>query len=75
MAPISNELSSSTSVDDIFTLHGDRCKRPCSITWEDKHRDQSIGAARLRELTVLIRSIIESKPEYKALPQPKGGYM
>jgi hypothetical protein len=45
------------------------------LTWEDEHADQSGRATRLRELTVLIREIIESRPEYKALPEPRGGYM
>ena len=31
-------------------------------------------ADKLRELINLITSIIRSKPEYKALPQPRGGY-
>ena len=45
------------------------------VNWEDEHQDQSTRAARLRELTVLICSIIESKPEYRSLPEPRGGYM
>jgi hypothetical protein len=45
------------------------------LRWEDAYGDRGLAATRLRELTVLIREIIESKPEYKALPPPSGGYM
>ncbi len=56
-----------------FKVHRDTTVT--EVTWEDQHADQSYRAKRLRELTVLIREIIESRPEYRALPQPRGGYM
>ena len=45
------------------------------VTWENEYLDESPRAVALKELAQLIQQIIESTPEYKALPQPRGGYM
>jgi len=45
------------------------------LSWEDEILNEDEKADRLRELINLIRSIIESKEEYKRLPEPKGGYL
>ena len=45
------------------------------LKWEDEITNPDIKADKLRELIKLIRDIIESKPEYKALPEPSGGYL
>jgi hypothetical protein len=45
------------------------------LRWEDRVLNENKEADRLRELIVLIRNIIESREEYKNLPEPKGGYM
>lgn len=45
------------------------------LRWDDEIRNPNEQADRLRELINLIRSIIESKDEYKKLPEPKGGYL
>ena len=45
------------------------------IRWDDEILNPNEQANRLRELINLIRGIIESKEEYKSLPEPKGGYL
>jgi len=45
------------------------------LWWEDVISYLDAKANKLRELINLIRIIIESKDEYKKLPQPTGGYM
>jgi len=45
------------------------------LLWEDEIRNENEKAYKLRELIKLIRSIIESKEEYKELPEPRGGYL
>ena len=45
------------------------------VRWEDQYGDEGARAVRLRDLAEFIREIVESKPEYKALPEPKGGYL
>ena len=45
------------------------------LYWDDANINQNIQAIKLRELITLIRTIIESKPEYTQLPQPRGGYL
>lgn len=44
------------------------------LTWADEIKNPDLQADKLRELINIITSIIRSKPEYKALPQPRGGY-
>jgi hypothetical protein len=44
------------------------------LLWEDAIVNQNSQAIKLRELTNLIRTMIESKPEYSNLPAAKGGY-
>ena len=44
------------------------------IRWEDKHFSEEIKAKKLRELIQLITIMIQDSPEYKLLPQPRGGY-
>lgn len=44
------------------------------LTWEDYITNRDEKADKLRELIKVIRDIVESKREYKALPVPKGGY-
>jgi hypothetical protein len=45
------------------------------LRWEDEILNPDVKADKLRELITLIINIIESKPEYKALPEIRGGYM
>ena len=45
------------------------------LRWEDSIVYEDIQADKLRELIQLIWDIIEAKDEYKALPEPKSGYM
>lgn len=55
-----------------------RAKRGLNVKelrWDDEHGDQSARAVKLRELIRLVREIIEFTDEYKALPEPRGGYM
>ena len=55
-----------------MTTRGDVVKE---VTWEDKYWDERALVTNLRDLCQLVREIIESTPEYKALPEPRGGYM
>jgi hypothetical protein len=45
------------------------------LSWDDRYSDQTARATMLRYLFALIRGTVESKAEYKALPEPRGGYM
>ena len=45
------------------------------LRWEDEITNPDEKADRLRELILLIRNIIESKEEYKTLPEPTSGYL
>ncbi len=45
------------------------------LLWHNKYVNSDLQADKLKELINLIISIIESKPEYQALPKPSGGYM
>ena len=45
------------------------------LSWADEIQNPDPQADKLRELINLITSIIRSKPAYKALPQPRAGYM
>ncbi len=45
------------------------------LLWHDKITNSDEKADKLKELISLIRNIIESKEEYKALPEPSGGYL
>ncbi len=45
------------------------------LLWHAKYVNLDLPGAKLMELINLIRDIIESKDEYKALPEPSGGYM
>jgi hypothetical protein len=45
------------------------------LKWEDKITNPDEKADRLRGLINFIRNIIESKGEYKNLPEPKSGYL
>jgi hypothetical protein len=61
-----------------FTSYYFRAERGGTVKelrWDDQYFDQTVPATRLRDLIALIRGIIESKEEYKALPEPRGGYM
>jgi hypothetical protein len=44
------------------------------LYWDDEIINQNTQAIKLRELIKLIRTIIESKPEYSQLPPARGGY-
>jgi hypothetical protein len=48
-----------------------------SVKWdaEEIYRKRNNEATALKELCDLIIEIIESKPEYKNLPKPRGGYL
>ena len=45
------------------------------LRWEAEIINKNEQADKLRELIKLIRDIIESREEYKKLPQPTSGYM
>lgn len=45
------------------------------LRWEDKITNKNEEADKLRWLTGLIISLIESKDEYWELPSPRGGYL
>jgi hypothetical protein len=45
------------------------------LSWADDVTNSDEKAAKLRELIKLIKSIIESREEYKKLPEPKSGYL
>jgi len=45
------------------------------LEWEDEITNPDVKADKLRELINLIKSIIVSKAEYQALPEPSGGYL
>ncbi len=44
------------------------------LLWHAKYVNLDTPGQKLMELINLIKSIIESKPEYQALPKPSGGY-
>jgi hypothetical protein len=44
------------------------------LTWEDRYIVSSGEFMKTRELTALIKKIIQNSPEYKKLPEPRGGY-
>jgi len=46
-----------------------------TVTWEDAVFNDDERAADLRGLARLIERIIYARPEYKALPEPEGGYL
>jgi hypothetical protein len=46
-----------------------------TLEWVAEITNPDPKADNLRELIHLIQGIIESKPEYQALPKPSGGYM
>ena len=46
-----------------------------TVTWEDAVFNDDERAADLRGLARLIERIIHARPEYKALPEPEGGYL
>lgn len=57
----------------VFTIQsGGKIK---NLWWDKWTESQSDEAKRLREVIMHIRRTIESKPEYKRLPKPKGHYM
>ena len=45
------------------------------LRWEDEILKENVDADNLRGLINLIRDIIESKDEYKELPEPTSGYV
>ena len=45
-----------------------------NISWEDENASQSKESVQLRGLFKKIQEIIESKEEFKKLPEAKGGY-
>lgn len=45
-----------------------------NISWEDENVSESKEAVQLRKLFKKIQETIESKEEYKKLPEAKGGY-
>jgi hypothetical protein len=45
------------------------------LYWEDEIRNKNEDADRLRELTRFIEKIVESKEEYKKLPEPTSAYL
>ena len=56
-----------------FTVERDsQIKR---LDWDDSIMNPDEKANKLRELIDLIKGIIESRDEYKQLPEPSGGYL
>jgi hypothetical protein len=45
------------------------------LWWGDEITNPDQKAEKLRELIMLIRNIVESKEEYKQLPEPRSGYL
>jgi len=45
------------------------------LRWDDEITNQDEQADRLRDLVMFIRNIIESKEEYKELPEPTSAYL
>jgi hypothetical protein len=45
------------------------------LLWHDKYVNYDVPGGKLMELINLIRDIIESKQEYKNLPEAKPGYL
>ena len=45
------------------------------LRWDDEITNQDEKADRLRDLVIFIRNIIESKEEYKELPEPTSAYL
>ena len=45
------------------------------LRWDDEITNQDEKADRLRDLVMFIRNIIESKEEYKELPEPTSAYL
>ena len=47
------------------------------VTWENQYLylDESLRATNLKELAQLIWGMIQATDEYKAFPEPRGGYM
>ena len=45
------------------------------LLWDDEITNQDEQADRLRDLVMFIRNIIESKEEYKELPEPTSAYL
>jgi hypothetical protein len=44
------------------------------LSWENKYLNENRKVVNLRELTGLIVGIIQESPEYKKIPEPRGGY-
>ncbi|HZD59226.1 MAG TPA: hypothetical protein VE439_02075 [Anaerolineae bacterium] len=49
--------------------------RTKQLHWDDKYINDSLEVQQLRELIQLIEDMIHSSPEYKELPEPRGGYL
>jgi len=45
------------------------------LFWDDEIDNTNMQADKLRELIQYIRKVIESKEEYRKLPESRGGYM
>jgi len=45
------------------------------LWWDDEITNPDQRADKLRELISLVRNIVESKEEYKKLPEPRSGYL
>ncbi len=45
------------------------------LSWDDEITNPDEKAEKLRELISLIRDIVESREEYKKLPEPTSGYL
>ena len=45
------------------------------VIWEDAVSNDDEQAADLRSLARLIKRMIYARPEFKALPEPEGGYL
>jgi DNA primase catalytic subunit len=44
------------------------------LVWEDRYMVSLDEFTKIRELTTLIKKIIQESPEYRKLPEPRGGY-
>jgi len=62
---------------DKYRFFVEYCGINKTVNWdaEEIYKKRNNEATSLKELCDLIKEIIESKPEYKTLPEPRGAYI
>jgi hypothetical protein len=58
-----------------YVLKLTRYSETKELFWEDSLISSDPQATRLRQALEFIRTLIEAKPEYRQLPQARGGYL